>query len=118
MTTETRANPATDEDGIIARAVEVLRRETTALETTRVHGLTPAPSTPWALRAALESVLDHLPERDEAVRADERECVAAEIRGVAADPARRRPREKDGEFPTDLANDFEWAAIIAEGSTS
>lgn len=45
-----------------------------------------------------------------------REQAAAEIRAVANDRERKRPMEKDAKYVTDLANDFEWAAMIAEGS--
>lgn len=43
--------------------------------------------------------------------------VAAEIRAVAADPDRRRPLRRDAQVRTDVANDLEWAAMIAEGES-
>lgn len=45
-----------------------------------------------------------------------RKQIAAEIRAVAADPTRPRPLRADAETRTDYADDFEWAALIAEGS--
>lgn len=45
-----------------------------------------------------------------------RERAAEDIREVANDPERTRPLRKDALFATDLADDFEWAAMIAEGS--
>ena len=43
--------------------------------------------------------------------------VATEIRKVGANMSGyERPRRHDAETPTDFANDFEWAAMIAEGA--
>lgn len=39
-----------------------------------------------------------------------------DIREVANDRARVRPLRKDAKTPTDFADDFEWAAMIAEES--
>lgn len=43
--------------------------------------------------------------------------IAHSLRVVARDPsAFERPLRPDAEFATDFANDWEWAAMIAEGS--
>ncbi len=39
--------------------------------------------------------------------------IANKILAVFSDPDRKRPIRDDGEFPTDLMNDYEWAAHIA-----
>lgn len=44
------------------------------------------------------------------------ERAAADIRALAADRDRVRPLRKDAQTPTDFADDFEWAAMIAEQS--
>lgn len=63
----------------------------------------------WSsLEAGTETFVEHI------IQAT-RDAVAAEIRAVAADPDRRRPVMPGGEVHTDYANDFEWAAMIAEG---
>jgi hypothetical protein len=42
--------------------------------------------------------------------------AAEDIRKVASDRDRVRPLRKDAQTPTDFADDFEWAAMIAEES--
>lgn len=44
-------------------------------------------------------------------RRDTLEEAATEIERIADDPDRRRPMRGDAEFPTDLANDFQWAIL-------
>lgn len=56
-------------------------------------------------------------ERDAAREQALRDEIAANIRTTLADPERVRPRRKDAESATDLADDVEWAAMIAEGGT-
>lgn len=50
-----------------------------------------------------------------AAKAEARAEVAERIRALNDDPERVRPLRHDAETPTDFANDFEWAAMIAEG---
>lgn len=60
-------------------------------------------------------VADMLAQVTEAREAELRAEIGRQIRATAADPERRRPLAPDAECPTDFANDFEWAARIAEG---
>ena len=63
------------------------------------------------IEATYTAVERILAAREQALR-DE---IAANIRTTLTDPERVRPRRKDAEFATDLADDVEWAAMIAEG---
>lgn len=53
----------------------------------------------------------------DALTAAVRARIAADIRATFTDPERLRPRDPEGEFATDLLNDWQWAALIAEGGT-
>lgn len=54
----------------------------------------------------------------EAAVAAERERIASAIEATFSDPERVRPLVPTGEFATDLANDWQWAALIARREPS
>src|SRR5689334_22587886 len=66
----------------------------------------------------LQSMLKLLLPAADTFEAAVRASIAEDIRTVAARKDRIRPLEKHAETPTDLANDFEWAAMIAERSVA
>lgn len=45
---------------------------------------------------------------------DERSRIVTALQGVLRDHP-DRPLQEDAEFSTDIANDIEWAILIAEG---